>query len=67
MASYTLRRRFREPRTDARGCSPRATACRRGDADGYTILNQRRSSGRGVGKIDWDLDQIERGGSITSC
>ena len=31
--------------------------------DGYTILNQRAQQlERGVSKIDWDLDQIERGG-----
>jgi glucosamine--fructose-6-phosphate aminotransferase (isomerizing) len=31
--------------------------------DGYTILNQRaQQEERGVSKIDWDLDQIERGG-----
>jgi glucosamine--fructose-6-phosphate aminotransferase (isomerizing) len=31
--------------------------------DGYTILNQRAQQlDRGVSKIDWDLDQIERGG-----
>ncbi len=31
--------------------------------DGYTILNQRAQRlERGVSKIDWDLDQIERGG-----
>ena len=31
--------------------------------DGYTILNQRAQElERGVSKIDWDLDQIERGG-----
>jgi glucosamine--fructose-6-phosphate aminotransferase (isomerizing) len=31
--------------------------------DGYTLLNQRaQQQERGVSKIDWDLDQIERGG-----
>jgi len=31
--------------------------------DGYTILNQRAQQlERGVSKIDWDLDQFERGG-----
>jgi glucosamine--fructose-6-phosphate aminotransferase (isomerizing) len=31
--------------------------------DGYTILNQRAQQlERGVSKIDWDLDKIERGG-----
>jgi glucosamine--fructose-6-phosphate aminotransferase (isomerizing) len=31
--------------------------------DGYTVLNQRAQQlERGVSKIDWDLDQIERGG-----
>ena len=31
--------------------------------EGYTILNQRAQQlERGVSKIDWDLDQIERGG-----
>ena len=31
--------------------------------DGYTLLNQRAQQlERGVSKIDWDLDQIERGG-----
>jgi glutamine---fructose-6-phosphate transaminase (isomerizing) len=31
--------------------------------DGYTILNQRAQQlERGVSKIDWNLDQIERGG-----
>ncbi len=31
--------------------------------DGYTILDQRAQQlERGVSKIDWDLDQIERGG-----
>ena len=31
--------------------------------NGYTILNQRAQQlERGVSKIDWDLDQIERGG-----
>jgi len=31
--------------------------------DGYTVLNQRAQElERGVSKIDWDLDQIERGG-----
>ncbi|MFL5640688.1 MAG: glutamine--fructose-6-phosphate transaminase (isomerizing) [Gemmatimonadaceae bacterium] len=31
--------------------------------DGYTILNQRAQQlERGVSKIDWDIDQIERGG-----
>ncbi len=31
--------------------------------DGYTVLNQRAQQlEKGVSKIDWDLDQIERGG-----
>jgi glucosamine--fructose-6-phosphate aminotransferase (isomerizing) len=31
--------------------------------DGYTVLNQRaQQQEKGVSKIDWDLDQIERGG-----
>ena len=31
--------------------------------EGYTLLNQRaQQMERGVSKIDWDLDQIERGG-----
>ncbi|MEX2109163.1 MAG: glutamine--fructose-6-phosphate transaminase (isomerizing) [Gemmatimonadaceae bacterium] len=31
--------------------------------DGYTVLNQRaQEQEKGVSKIDWDLDQIERGG-----
>jgi glucosamine--fructose-6-phosphate aminotransferase (isomerizing) len=31
--------------------------------DGYTVLNQRAQQlERGVSKIDWDLEQIERGG-----